>query len=182
MTQDAKLALFAFGLAAAWLLVVGYVAHGGLPFNPIKLPYASEIRISRWVPQGWAFFTRNPREDDTLLFERSATGHWVSAMAAPHAQSRNVFGLNRKSRAQQIEMAVLFYEVPEDAWGVCESAPQACLANATVSDTVENTSPRPTLCGDVGIARQPPVPWAWSASAGSITMPSKVARLKVNCP
>lgn len=53
-----RIGLFTLALGAVWLLVFVYAVHIALPFNPIRLPFeTSEIRA--WMPEGWAFFTRN---------------------------------------------------------------------------------------------------------------------------
>ena len=39
----------------------------------------------------------------------------------------------------------------------------------------------PTLCGEVVISEQKPVPWAWSKLEKPFSMPAKVLRMEVKC-
>ena len=113
-----------------------------------------------------------------LLFEERE-GSWKNAILGPHGRPSNLFGLNRASRAQGLEYAILLHQI--DVWEDCGEATQACLDTMAVADTLVNPSPRRTLCGSVGIALQEPVPWAWNQSADSIDMPAKVSRIHIRC-
>jgi antimicrobial peptide system SdpA family protein len=161
------------------------VANLATPFNPTQTPSLVSEGINPlqvWMPQGFAFFTRNPREPEMRLYA-SNEGEWQSASLGPYSRSSNLFGLDRKPRAQLTEYALLLERagVPTDKWASCEDAPVLCLKRVSVTDTLENTDPAPTLCGIVGFVRQDPVPWAWNESRDTIEMPSKVLKLRISC-
>lgn len=80
-----------------------------------------------------------------------------------------------------MEIGRLLQRLPKAGWQTCKERPEACLVRIPKALTVKNTSPNPTLCGEVGLGLQKPVPWAWRASAHRITMPSRVTRLEVQC-
>ena len=167
-------------LVASFALFIGNKAA---PFNPTKTPSLvnrgiSPLRIL--MPQGFAFFTRNPREADIYLYQREA-GDWRTALMSPHARSSNLFGLKRKSRAQLTEYALLLSRARADLWTSCDENPSDCLPHAEVVDTVQNITPNPTICGIAGFVRQEPVPWAWSESKDDIDMPSELIKLHVSC-
>jgi antimicrobial peptide system SdpA family protein len=172
----------AFALLVSAVVVGLYSVHAAMPANAVSLPYEDSLRqpIRQVLPQGWSFFTRAPREPDLLPFVRGADGQWRDALRAPHSEPRNVFGLARGSRTQGIEMGVLTSAVAADEWRDCRGPIAACL-DRTPAIAVTNPTLAPTLCGEVGLANQPPPPWAWSRSGKSITMPSTVIRLVVSC-
>jgi len=172
------LGLLALVLAPAWGLLFVYALHGAMSFNPIQLVGERELRV--FMPQGWAFFTRDAREEDLLPFARRR-GAWASASIGPHARRSNLFGLSRTGRAQGIEAGLLLKEIPETAWSPCRAAPADCFENLPSAGPFRNISPRPTLCGDLGLALQKPIPWAWSASRRKPLIPSRVVRLSVSC-
>lgn len=87
-------------------LFVLYSVHAALPPNVLELPLERSVEPRKWAPQGWAFFTRNPREPRVLPFV-AESGTWRSANLGPHAQARYAFGLDRKSRAQGVEVGLL---------------------------------------------------------------------------
>ena len=172
---------FVLALALAWFTLLAYVVHAAVPPNPIRLPLEKRMYTRYWAPQGWAFFTRDPREEDILLFVRGRDGAWISAHKGPHASPSNYFGLSRASRARGIEVGQILRRVPKAGWQPCKERAEVCLERTPNAGTVRNISPNPTLCGEVGLALQKPVPWAWSSSAYKIVMPSRVSRLGVLC-
>ncbi|MET7426456.1 SdpA family antimicrobial peptide system protein [Dactylosporangium sp. NPDC005555] len=178
----ARLGAFALALIAAGALAVAYVVHTQLPDNAVDLPYEAAVEepVRVALPQGWAFFTRDPRGADLLVYTRGGDGRWHDALLSPHAEPRNLFGLARASRAQGVELGLLTGAVPEDGWTGCQADPGPCLERLTPLPAA-NRARRTTLCGDVGLAQRVPVPWAWSRSGDQVVMPSTVARLAVSC-
>ncbi len=172
--------LLGLALGGGWLLVVVYALHAALPFNPIKLPLETRVQPRFWLPEGWAFFTRDPREENMRVFVRHE-GNWVSAGMGPIAKPSNSFGLDRACRAQGVEAALLINGFPSSAFQECRDPVAACLERAPITAEVQNISPTPTLCGDVGVVMQKPVPWAWWSSGLRATMPSRVLRMSVAC-
>jgi antimicrobial peptide system SdpA family protein len=180
--SDARaLAGLALVLLAFWGGLFLYVVHSAMPYNPVALPFEQYFATRTWAPEGWGFFTRDPREERVSFFVRDARGNWTSASLAPHARARNVFGLNRKSRAQGIEAGMLLTTIPESDWTTCRQSAEACLAAAPVVATMTNTSPQPTLCGEVGLLLRKPLPWAWTRSKSRLTMPARIARIHTSC-
>ncbi|SEU34443.1 SdpA family antimicrobial peptide system protein [Stigmatella erecta] len=178
-----RLGWLALGLIIGWSTVAAYALHAALPYNPIQLPFADRFDIRLVLPEGWAFFTRDPRDDRMLPYVRGADAQWSMASHTPNFQPRNFFGIDRAGRAQGVEMGLLMEAAREAERQGCEEAPVACLERAPVARKVSNTSPHPTLCGEVGFVFQRAVPWAWSHSRREkkIIMPSKVLRLDIEC-
>lgn len=168
-------------IVAAMLAV--YAIPSALPFNPAKLPLRKDLQPQLWMPEGWKFFTRDPREERLYIMRRDGD-HWRSAEFGPNSRAANLFGLRRRSRAQGIEAALILERLPKSHWHDCKESPLVALSQAAVTDTVVNISPSPTFCGDIGIYMQAPVPWAWAKSAmrKEVVMPSRVTRVYVKCP
>lgn len=166
-------------LAAFWATVAVYAVHASMPFNPVRLPYAHALDIRAVLPQGWNFFTRDAREPDLLFFGRTPAGEWRSLSIGPNSNAATWFGARRTARAQGIESGLLVSHLSGAPWSGCATEPTACLERTKLAAEVTNISPDPTLCGDVGFARQEPLPWAWSGS--KTIMPSKVMRVRIKC-
>ena len=158
-----------------------YSSHGALPVNPIKLPLEQSVYPQVWVPQGWKFFTRSPREEEVGAFVRAPGGGWVTGLIGANGSAANLFGLRRATRAQGIELGLLVTAVDKDAWQPCKERLEVCVEKAPLVGNVRNVTPDPTLCGEVGLTLQPPVPWAWSRARRKVTMPSKAVRVNVQC-
>ncbi|HLU46334.1 MAG TPA: SdpA family antimicrobial peptide system protein [Natronosporangium sp.] len=180
--SDRRLGRIVVAIVTFWTLLGFYIVHAQLPSNTMELPgqEALRLRIQQVLPQGWAFFTRSPREGQLVTWAPTDDGSWEQSLYGPHSEPRNVFGLNRRSRAQAVEVGLFSTMIPDDAWQDCEHGDiPRCLPDAKVVPVV-NPSPQPLLCGPVGLSAQPPVPWAWAHSSDT-RMPATVVRLEVRC-
>ena len=173
------LGLYVAALTAGWVMLFAYAVHAVMPTNPIHLPFEDSLRVVQWFPQGWRFYTRDPREAYLLVYD--LLNDDLSPLAWPNSHPKNYFGLKRLGRSQGIELGLIDVQVPERSWRPCEAAPLDCLRLAPVTVNAVNPSPNPSLCGEIGIVRIRPVPWAWSRSRELLDMPSRVVRVKVTC-
>ena len=171
-------------VTAVWVVAALYVAQAFLPPNVIKLPGQQHVRKVALVvaPQGWAFFTKSPREPVHVPYRRLADGTWVDARISPHAKPSNAFGLDRASRSQGIEGALLAHK-DGIRWNDCSGAASAreCLKSAELSKPISNPSPSPSLCGRAALVEVKPVPFAWrDLVEGSHTV-ERAAVWEVSC-
>lgn len=182
MTPGKTLGAAVLSIAALWSLLAFYAVDASLPSNVVHLPFENVVNARTLVPQGWGFFTRSPREPDLEPYVLDgASGEWEVLSRAPHSEMRNVFGLRRASKAQRVELALVRSGVPKDAWVDCDGDPFDCLDVAATEGPITNGSPNVTICGTVGLVSQEPVPWAWAQSDREVEMPSRIARVEVNC-
>jgi antimicrobial peptide system SdpA family protein len=179
--QNGLLVLMAAGLSLCLVLGFVYVLHAATPFNAVELPGESSVRARLWSPQGWKFFTRNPREDTLHIYSRKRDSAWSDASLGPNTSLAGWFGLNRKPRAQGIEYGLLLYGISATSWTKCDGGSIDCLERAPIASAVYNRTPRPTLCGTVGFVLRPPVPWAWAGITDDEAMPAKALKLVVKC-
>jgi antimicrobial peptide system SdpA family protein len=171
-------------LAFVWLVVAVYAVHASMPTNPIKLPAENSVRVVMWLPQGWKFFTRSPREERYEALALTPEGGWTRAVSWPNARAANLFGLSRRGRAQSVEVGLLEGAAQSKSdkplWQSCDAKVEECLAKMSPIE-VDNTTPQPAVCGEVALIKRPPIPWAWTKSTRKVEMPAKVLRLKVRC-
>lgn len=98
----------------------------------------------------------------------------------PNNKVKNLFGIKRYGRAQGIELGLIISNLPNSLkWSTCKKDVKTCVHNMKTQQAIVNPTPYPTICGDIGIERSTPVPWAWS-SYNVITV-SKVLRVNVKC-
>jgi len=168
-------------ISSVWAVVALYAIHAAMNHNVLRLPFEESVHTQFFLPEGWAFFTRNPRDDRYFVYRLAPDGSWIDTNLGPHNRPRNAFGLNRKSRAQGVEIGLLLVSIQDQEWTACRKSPTACLATIPVSKDFKDISPNPTLCGEMGVVMQPPVPWAWAGMQRPVTMPSRVSRVRVHC-
>ena len=164
--------------ACAFLLVI-YVLHAALPATVISLPGQDTRLVSTFMPEGWAFFTKSPRSVSPVVYRYEPAGTWRDVTAGPIAEVTDVMGLDRMSRSQGTELAMIVRLVPEDAWLDCQQLPTDCLSRTTAARTLPNLSNHHSVCGEIGIVAQEVLPWAWRETP--VVMPSKIVRVKVTC-
>lgn len=173
----------ALALLTGWLLVAVYALHAVMPYNPLRLPGSGFIDMRLLLPEGWAFFTRNPREPDFYVYLREPDGRWRPAADMTRFRLGTALGLDRFGRAMGLEVGLLLERAEKARRASCEREAQECLEQAPVALTVSNPGPRAQLCGSVGMHFRKPVPWAWSRShqREPIELSSEVLRLEVQC-
>ncbi|MFJ6054684.1 SdpA family antimicrobial peptide system protein [Streptomyces sp. NPDC092307] len=133
------------------------------------------------VPEGWAFFTRSPREEQATVWGLAAGGsRFHERGLGPYAQPANGFGWNREARALNLEIGILQTAV-SDRWAPCPGGDVSACLQREPALAIRNEAPEPLLCGSVGISLREPVPWAWAEGQDPNGMPTRVARLDVSC-
>lgn len=162
-------------------VLVLYVIVANLPYAAVQLRAAYALHVRLWIPEGWAFFTRNPREPRMSIYRRH-DGGW-SGLSAMQSPARTWLGLHRGARAQGVEAGQLLETVGRTAWFDCGSLGISdCVAQAEKDViTVGNHTTSAVLCGELAIVMQEPVPWAWSGSRRRIDMPSQLVRISAKC-
>ena len=174
------LGALSIALGAFASVIVTYSVHAGMTHNPISLPFEQKVNAQMWIPEGWKFFTRNPREERVAMLVQK-DGQWINGSRTPNANPSNAFGLDRLGRAQGLEVALLLENVPSEAWSACKGDTTSCLQNTAPTIHRTNISPNPSLCGQVGFVSQKPVPWAWANQGLHVEMPANVIRMDIQC-
>ena len=163
-----------------WAALVGVAMLGALPEDAFgSSTYSREI-VRTLLPEGWAFFTRNPRESTYHLYEETPGGQLTSADSAD-ARAKGLWGLERKSRLRSIAVAQLASRVPKEAWKECRSTLRQCRQEQDVEPEIALKMNVPTICGHVVLEEREPVPWAWRRSFFRVHMPSRTARAHIPC-
>jgi antimicrobial peptide system SdpA family protein len=172
-------------LSALWVVIAVYSVHAVLPANVLELPFRGALArpASTLFPQGWAFFTKSPRDPILTAYEFDARGraHRIPEITA--SDVRNLFGINRRGRAIGTEMALLLDLVPPERWVECGSDGDGCVAGARVGDPprVVSPVPGPRLCGEVALAEESAVPYAYRELVGHRLRVDRAAYLFVEC-
>lgn len=173
--RTAKTALF-----TAWALLGLFVLTTTVVDHPLRGTLIQRRQVLSWTPQGWAFFTRSPREP-VLRAYRFSGNEWRNALVS-NASYRNVLGVSRRARATNTELHAIAARVPESRWFACAEALDTCAAEIAYDPMkIANPAPGPGLCGLLIIEQRPLVPWAWSASRDQVFMPGSVASVFVEC-
>lgn len=162
-----------------WLSFFFIAINTILPANPIKTPDKLSLITMSIFPQGWGFFSKDPRDDHFYVID-IPSGELGASW--PNMTLKNWGGLKRFGRSQGIELGRIYSQVKEQDMVECNETPLQCLEDQGDVINITNDSPSPTITGDVGIVVQESVPWVWAKKVNKEDMPSKIVRLKVDVP
>lgn len=187
-----------FGLLASALCLgaIGLVlqaADGAAGYTTLELPLAKRTQAQLLMPEGWAFFTRSPREPWVHVYARELDADgaegaaWVEISAPPLSHASNLFGLRRETRREGLESGIVIAALAEEAWAPCRLPElSTCLARASVVERIDNPSATPSLCGEVALVSYAAVPFAWirnrpRSSLSEFAVPTRFAKVELTC-
>lgn len=169
--------------AVIWAVIVLYLAQIFLPKNALHFPGQEKLHDVAFVvaPQGWAFYTKSAKSSEFVPFHRQGE-EWRDIRLGPHARASNALGLDRASRSQGIEGALLLHE-KGIVWHPCGDATSAaeCLQKVSAARKLKNRSPSPSICGRSAMVEMKPVPWAWRDLLSGTHTPVRAAVWEVEC-
>lgn len=152
-----------------------YVAFASIPFNPLSLSFSKSYLYSL-VPEGWGFFTKNPKEEVALIFKRTSDDHW-ELFSRSNADSEFLFGISRKNRRVLAETQYLVDRLRDSLFLPRQGkALDFVTKNIILTKSAFNN---PILKGDMIVVKQKRLPWAWSSNYKRINMPYKAVRIYV---
>ena len=163
---------------SCWLIVNIFLIT--IKGNPIEITNAVDSRVFNLIPQGWAFFTRDPREAQITIY-KIENDSILTPYPQRHSSFTNLFGLKRTSSKILTELQLLKLKTTDSLYSNLKWNYQANQYSKIPSEEFEykNEIFNPILLGNFIVVYQKPVPWAWSKSIEKIKMPSKVIRFKI---
>lgn len=137
----------------------------------------TQVKIGAIWPQGWGFFSKNPRSTNMKFYSLENS----KEVRLPNMKFENIFGLNRKGRAQAIEAGRINSKIPEEKWNSCKKT--SCnIKNIATSEGIihlKNDSPKPLLKGEYIFAQEKPIPWNYSKYYNKKTDIKKYIKVKI---
>ena len=183
--SETRLGWTAIVLAAFWGCLVLYAMNAALPESAIRLPWEDAISARSFLPEGWGFFTRDPREPDVVPMKHVPGQGWVPAIQGSNVDPAYAFGFSRSHRGAFVELGQLVTGLSKQGdlkWTPCtDRPPAACLADARAASVLDSYAGPRTLCGSIGLVEVEAVPWAWAHSVGSRNIVKRALRLTVTC-
>lgn len=171
-----------------------------IPVAPLLVTFAVTVGFVFVLPVDVGPFA--PQDPELVAYE---SGSGENLMVTPQNRWRNGLGLSRNQRAQGPELANIANQLPAAAWTGCdeeeiraafdppyptkeerktiaeEPVNPGCITGAKSVARVNNSSQRPTVCGDVTLALTTPVPFEFQQFTDRYPQISKVARVTVDC-
>lgn len=145
---------------------------GTLSQNVVPVTSKERSYISFFFPQGWGFFTRNPRELKYELYKLSA-GHLPELMNYKITSSKNLYGLSREGNRIVMEMIRIQNVLPKTLkWISSDLDADKFVINANRKITVVDSVPGDVSYikpGNYMMKEYEITPWSWAKYPNNIT-------------
>lgn len=167
-----KSAIAVYGTVVAAIVLSSVPSSRYLPISLVEPIRA----ISVALPQGWAFFTRDPTEQADSPYV-SRHGQWVPVSDA--LPWRDAVGLTRRARAVDAEVSSL--EIAANTKGVDCATDEDLQRCAEQAPHVRQRfdAAVPPLCEPVLVKSARPIPFAYGTRVSA--MPSTIVVVDVEC-
>jgi len=76
-----------------------------LPMSVFNISFSKKYNTGILIPEGWGFFTKNPREKIITMYE--IRNNDTISLTYKNASSKNYFGLSKKNRRINLESNIL---------------------------------------------------------------------------
>ena len=163
-----------------WAVVIWFSLIANTHAPLFNLPVKNSAYISTFMPQGWAFFTRSPREPQLYVY-RIENNH-ISKVDIYNASVASLFGMRRTMLASRVEVGALISTVNKKEWkSYNKELSDSCLFDSIPVKIVENKTQAKSFCGEYLFQYQEPLPWAWNNVKRKVVLPSLLIRLKISC-
>lgn len=131
----------------------------------LSLPLKQQIGsfIATFMPQGWGFFTADPRMEQQTIYqyepstEKTSLAYW-----GPNSNIRNFLGFGRVGRIQAAEISVFIASIAKKDWIACNSI-EICNKEAQKNNsvTISNKVSHPFYCGEYILIKNKMLSWTW---------------------
>jgi len=171
------------GLIFSWGLLIINVISVTLPNNPFRLIFGNSKIYTALVPEGWGFFTKNPRDPVVFTFIWE-NGKWVRYEKENNSSMANLAGLKRDARYNGVVFESFFKQLQPKDWSAHQNVDVNGVINQPLKPkVVKLATDYPDFCGKSLLFVQTKViPWAWSFNEhGSSGIISYTCQVNVEC-
>jgi antimicrobial peptide system SdpA family protein len=147
-----------------------------LDFNTLNFSIKLDKKLFNILPQGWAFFTRSPREGQVFLLKKKGDAFFVENLY--HSKINNVFGLNRVTTKINYELMSIYSQFKKTDFVDGQSNMQCNITDSIPKKIhyVRNKFRNAKITGEYVLIIQKLVPYAWISKLNLQTMPCKSIR------
>jgi antimicrobial peptide system SdpA family protein len=172
----------ALTIAALWIAAVFLVAASALNDHVFVVPANLRALQVAFLPEGWAFFTKSPREKQLSLYSLHE-GEAPMPVNLSENRAHLFSSFNRVDRARLTEVSSVLQRLPPSMWQNCEGGLDECLSSLSGEKIlIKNNRLNAEICGDYVLALSEPVPWAWARLTKKGQMPASAVKITIECP
>ncbi|WP_177236660.1 SdpA family antimicrobial peptide system protein [Spirosoma endophyticum] len=106
--------IYFLSIVSFWAYITIKVFTASMGINATNTLFIHRYVVSIFTPEGWGFFTRNPRVVQFVM-ERFEQPN-AEIITVKNTDPSNLFGLSRKSRRVNLEFQRILSKLPDSAW------------------------------------------------------------------
>jgi antimicrobial peptide system SdpA family protein len=133
--------------------------------------------ISTFFPEGWGFFTKNPR--DLQLEVYKIKNNRVNKINMSNHSAFNYFGLSRKARVIGYESSIIANEVDKKKWKKDEVKNIVSFVNDSSVIIPKKKEFKYLVPGDYIFKMYKPIPYAWANKNQEDNNPYSLVKVKI---
>lgn len=162
------------------LSLVVTIFLSSISYNPIRYQFPNQKKVLSFIPQGWAFFTRSPREAQILVYQIE-NNKIKNLEISRHSSPMNCFGFNRKQTYKMNELQFIIDQFePKDyttiSWNYIEDLQGEIPTKLHRVSSIFKHSLLKNK--EILLVMQEIVPWAWSSNS-NLKMPAKAIKIYI---
>jgi antimicrobial peptide system SdpA family protein len=167
------------------LLIISLVIYTlliSIPSNIVSFNYSvfKKSKLIYYLPQGWAFFTRNPREDQITVY--LIENEFLHNISLKTTDKNQLFGIKRENRYIQDKLGNVISEIEGKFWFKTVSN----YDYVDIKDSINHLSVsvrHPSICGTYLIEVKKIMPWSYfkSGLSQNINIDTKLVNLSLIC-
>lgn len=146
-----------------------------ITFNSLKYNVASNYQLKKYfgafIPQGWGFFTRNPREEQLNFSKYNYKDNTFTKIDIYTGSAKHLFGLSRAGRFKGRELIIILEKAKKDSldWKKTNNIDSFLVKQVFCNKEEVSIIDTGIYC----IERFEPIPWAWSSVQTQQDIPKK---------
>ncbi len=146
--------------------------------NNLVLSPALSAKVRGYFPEGWGFFTKEPREELMDVYFINNFGLQEADLA--NVSAGNLFGLSRESRMKGYELSMILSKIPRKFWKSGNRRNLMSHINDLPVKVKDVKNFKYFSHGRLLIKMHKPVPWIWANRGQEENTPFKVLRIDIN--
>lgn len=163
---------------AIWVTVILLALLCTSSFNPLKSKLgAVQPLIGSFIPQGWGFFTRDPREPRLFIYKQNLSKAWIRDNSQNNFSLHN-FGLKRDSRFKMMVLSQALKTIPITKW-IAKRDYDKYNVNDVPEITIKNPNLPDFMLTSYLLINKKITPWSWRNFEDKTGMQINLIRVKL---
>jgi antimicrobial peptide system SdpA family protein len=169
--------IWIIGINACWI-ILGYLVFITSLQDTIIARGPMARNLQYLFPQGWAFFTKSPKE--ILIDVYEIKDRKLQPVDMMNVSAANLFGFSRMARMKGYELSLVVSPVPAARWKKNTAPNLLSHLNDTTMSVTNKYKFKYFDSGTYLFKQRLPVPWAWSGENQDEYTPYKTLKIKIN--